>query len=113
MDGRAEALSFEDDNSDDPEFAAYLASRGAKEPPPEVDEYLSFYWDAWNDLKNDRQIDGAGGCSPIFYTALSQYARDKGLVGSDLDRFVKLLRAMDQEYLKWLADKKPTPEPDK
>lgn len=110
MSGRAEALSFVHDNADDPEFAAHLATREPVTPVPEVMDHLTIYWEAWTDLRNDRFVDPNGWASPIYYVALSQYARDRGMTGPELTRFVTIMRAMDGEYLKWLAEKKPTPE---
>lgn len=105
LDGRAETLRFLEDNAnEDPEVAAFMAAQGKKPQPPEIDEHLQIYWQAWLDLKNDRHYDGMGGATPILYQALSQYARDFDIVGDDLKRFVRLMRAMDNEYLSWLAE---------
>ncbi|RUM06817.1 hypothetical protein EFR84_11520 [Rhizobium chutanense] len=41
-----------------------------------------------------------GGEGPIYYTALSQYARDHGITGDRLKRFYVFMNAIDGEWLK-------------
>jgi hypothetical protein len=40
-----------------------------------------------------------GGEGPIYYVALSRYARDFGITGVDLQRFYVFMNALDAEYL--------------
>lgn len=75
--------------------------------PPEIEPGLSTYWEAWQHLREDRSHGAMGGCSGIYYTAISRYAADHGISGDDLEVFLALVRAMDHEYLDWLASQKP------
>lgn len=73
----------------------------------EVEDGLQLYLDAWYDLMNDRSIGGFGGASGIFYSSISRYAQDTGRSGENLSTFKTLVRAIDAEYLDWLASKQP------
>lgn len=77
----------------------------------EIEPALEFYWQAWHQLRDDRQFGAFGGCSGIFYSAISRYARDYGIDGSEFPIFVTLIRAMDVEYLDWIAEQKPPERP--
>ena len=49
-----------------------------------------------------------GGASPISYVAISAYTADHGIVGADRKVFETLLRAIDDEWLAWMAEKLPS-----
>jgi hypothetical protein len=57
---------------------------------------------AWHVLHDDRFYGAMGGMGRIFYTALSQYARDNGI---QLEPFVTFMQAMDAVYLEYMAEK--------
>ncbi|TWD58082.1 hypothetical protein FB480_101837 [Agrobacterium vitis] len=46
-----------------------------------------------------------GGEGPIYYTAISQYARDHNISGSDLTMFHTFLNAVDAEYLQLVTER--------
>jgi hypothetical protein len=51
-------------------------------------------------------MDGFGGVGKIYYQTLSQYARDTGFVGDKMPMFMAMLRAMDSEYLTYVAEER-------
>ncbi|MBX9911203.1 MAG: hypothetical protein K2Z25_21175 [Beijerinckiaceae bacterium] len=65
----------------------------------EMPEWSGYLMTAWNQLRNDRHWGDMGGCSGMFYAAMSAYARDHGLIGEELDEFLIFLRVMDDEYV--------------
>ncbi|WP_458575165.1 phage tail assembly chaperone [Pseudaminobacter sp. NGMCC 1.201702] len=65
------------------------------EPQP----WHSLYWQAWEALRFDRQYGAFGGETPISYLAISQYARDHDIGGSDLMLFHRFMAAIDGEWL--------------
>ncbi|MBK5958118.1 hypothetical protein CCR97_08295 [Rhodoplanes elegans] len=67
------------------------------EPLPGAELYLS----AFHDLSGDRQYGAMGGAGPIPWLALDRWAGRAGLDGDDFDRLVRMVRAVDAE---WLAD---------
>ncbi|WP_446680318.1 phage tail assembly chaperone [Aminobacter aminovorans] len=71
------------------------------EPQP----WHDLYWRAWDALKADRQFGAMGGASAVPYSALSRYARDHGITGSDFRLFQVLFRAIDAEWLTMEAAK--------
>lgn len=47
-----------------------------------------------------------GGCGPIPWTAIDRYAARHDIQGADeFERFVRLIRALDQVYMKHVAEK--------
>lgn len=69
------------------------------------ESWHSLYWDAWDVLRFDRQYGAMGGELPIPYMAISQYARDHGIVGDEFRVFRILLSAVDTEWLTHVAEK--------
>lgn len=65
----------------------------------EEQEWFGLYWRAWEAIGFDRQYGQMGGESPISYLAISQYARDHGILGEDFSNFHRLIAAMDAEWL--------------
>ena len=45
-----------------------------------------------------------GGCGGIYYSSISQYCRDNCLSGSEFELFFRLIKEMDDEYLKHVAE---------
>lgn len=75
----------------------------------QIEPGLEPYWVGWHILRDDRHFGAMGGCSTIFYSAISRYAEDHGIDGTEFDIFLTLLRAMDAEYLLWMSEQKPKP----
>ncbi|MGV1790994.1 phage tail assembly chaperone [Rhizobium sp. A37_96] len=77
------------------------------EPDDEVEPepWHDLYYRAWDSLRHDRSYGAFGGESPISYSALSQYARDHDIAGSDHDIFVTFMSAIDAEYLSIAAER--------
>ncbi|MDO1582432.1 hypothetical protein [Rhizobium oryzicola] len=63
-----------------------------------------FIWRAWDVLKFDRTYPGMGGEMPIPYRAYTQYAADHDIRGEDFAFFLKMMTAIDDEYLSWRAE---------
>lgn len=63
------------------------------------------YWRGWHDLRHDRP-HGPGGPGGISYAAISAWCRDHGLAGADAAIFAALVRAMDEEFLAVLAERR-------
>ncbi|WP_416065419.1 hypothetical protein ACK9YZ_01335 [Rhizobium sp. ZK1] len=60
----------------------------------------AMYFEAFDALQYDRFYGAMGGEGPIYYTALSQYARDHDISGDRLKRFHVFMNAIDGEWLK-------------
>lgn len=65
----------------------------------------SIYFRAFDALQYDRFHGALGGEGPIYYTALSQWARDHGIEGAEFLDFEIFLNALDGEWLKWRREK--------
>mgnify|MGYP001366420030 CR=1 FL=1 len=76
----------------------------------EPEEWHGLYWRAWEALRFDRQYGAMGGQTPISYLAISQYARDHGIIGSDFQTFHVLLTALDAEWLEYVAEQEKAKE---
>lgn len=79
---------------------------------PWVWALLEPYWDAFWALSRSRQMVSTGmGATPMHltYTDKSGYAKDHGMAETveDLDDFLYLLDAMDDEWLKLNTPKAP------
>lgn len=77
-----------------------------EERPEEADPqpWHQLYFEAWGLLRFDRQYGAFGGEAPISYLTLSSYARDRGIGGADLLQFVRLMNAIDDEWLRYQAE---------
>lgn len=64
----------------------------------------ALYWRAWDALRFERTYGAMGGQGPISWRALRDYARDLGLDDDDRDVFERLMRALDEEWLGWVAE---------
>lgn len=70
------------------------------------------YFRAFDALQHDRFFGAMGGEGPIFYMALSQYARDHGISGAALQWFHIFMNALDAEFLELRrAEVKPQDAP--
>jgi len=81
-------------------------------PPEEIMPGLETYWTAWHILRDDRHFGAMGGCSGIYYSAMSQYARDHEIRGAEFQIFLILVRAMDAEYMVWISEKQKNTPPE-
>ncbi|WP_377299670.1 hypothetical protein [Rhizobium sp. SGZ-381] len=71
------------------------------EPRP----WHDLYFRAFDALQYDRFFGAMGGEGPIFYQALSCYARDHGLTGLEFLDFQIFMNALDGEYLSMRREK--------
>lgn len=73
---------------------------------PELDYGLVFYLKAWTDLNSDRTLGMAVG--PIPTIAILNYAKHYQLDSYETERMLRVLRYVDNEYLKHLESKSPS-----
>jgi hypothetical protein len=68
-----------------------------------------FYLDAFHALSTERQLGAMGGAGYIPWSKAMLFA-DLNHIASDdeRDRFWRMLRVLDEEYLGWLAEKQKT-----
>lgn len=66
---------------------------------PAMPEWSGYLVAAWNQLRDDRHWANTGECGGIYYTAISAYAADHGIIGEDFGRFLTFLRAIDDEFV--------------
>ena len=64
---------------------------------PELITGLELYWKAFVELSSDRAISMAEG--PIPWSSMNMWALRHGIFGDDFDRFVAVLRKLDEAYL--------------
>lgn len=70
----------------------------------EPEPHLFFEWRAFRDLNTDRPV--AFGCGPIPWMAIDRYASRFSLDAPDeFGRFLRLIRAMDDAFLGWHAER--------
>ncbi len=95
--------------SGDKEFAAWYAAASPEEAPvePELEAHQRYYWQAWQDIRGDRHVDGMGAVGPIPYLTISRYAEDHYITGTDFLRFKTIIKAMDAEFLDYIAKTRP------
>lgn len=96
-----------------PEMRAVFVEKGVlpaeDTEPEEVRPGLDTYWVAWHMLRDDRHFGAMGGCSGIYYSAISRYASDHGIRDDEFHVFVVLIRAMDAEFLAWSSEQSKKP----
>ncbi|MGV1867227.1 MULTISPECIES: phage tail assembly chaperone [unclassified Rhizobium] len=80
-----------------------------REPPFTPHPWHAFFFAAFELLTHDRRISDMGGEGPIYYQAISQYARDYGIAGDDYRRFLIFIKAIDAEHL-MMARERSQPE---
>jgi hypothetical protein len=93
--------------AEEPDAAGF----GDRVDPPELTSDQLVYLTAFNRLMHDRQYGAFGGATPISYVAISAYAGDFGIVGEAFDVFLRLIGALDGEYLAHLERTKPSTYP--
>ncbi|WP_185982979.1 phage tail assembly chaperone [Aureimonas mangrovi] len=72
---------------------------------PSVEPHLLPFWEAFHELSTDRPI-GMAGAGPIPFTSIDRYASRFGFDdANEFDRLLRMIRAMDQEYL---SNKRPS-----
>lgn len=89
------------------EYPGEIAQDEIPKPPVEATPELwhDFYWRAFEALRYDRQYGAFGGESPIGFVAIDAYARRYGIDGDAFDRFMRLVNAIDDEWLGWKAER--------
>lgn len=94
------------DEEDD--AAKIIGARRAEseEEEVELDPDLLVFWTAWHVLRFDRHYGAFGGQTPILFTAIDVYATRFGIDGEDFDTLLKMLHAMDAEYMIWLEEER-------
>jgi len=80
----------------------------ADEFEPQI--WHNLYFRAFDALQFDRFYGAMGGEGPIYYTALSQYARDHNIAGDDVRWFHVFMNAVDGEWLKMQREKSEAAE---
>jgi hypothetical protein len=68
--------------------------------PPETDKDLAWYIEAFSDLSTCRHF--GMGAGPIPWTAIVEYKEKEEIEDEEFGAFI---RAMDSEYLKFVAEK--------
>lgn len=81
---------------------AWLQQEAADDFDPR--DWHDLYFRAFDALRCDRYYGAMGGEGPIYYTALSRYARDMGIDGLDLWYFNIFMNAIDGEWLSIRAE---------
>lgn len=71
----------------------------------DLPEWAFLYWTAWHELQFDRFVGAMGGQGPIYYTAISHWARDNRLSSDALAILKTTVRGMDEVYLGVMAKK--------
>ena len=71
---------------------------------PEIEPGAALYLDAFWDLSGDRQIGAMGGAGRIPFLARDRWAQRQGLDDDAFEMLSHVLRALDDVYLKHLAE---------
>jgi hypothetical protein len=89
------------------EYPGEIAPAAIPKPPEDAAPELwhDFYWRAFEALRYDRQYGALGGESPISFLAIDAYARRYGIESDAFDRFLRLVNAIDDEWMKWRAER--------
>lgn len=67
----------------------------------EPQRWHDLYFRAFDALQYDRFYGAMGGEGPIYYSALSQWARDHELSLNEFTDFQIFINALDGEWLSW------------
>lgn len=76
--------------------------RARDEEWPPWSDYIR---NAWAALRDDRFVGAMGGMGRIYWTAIDRYADMLGLTGQAYDDFETFIRALDDEFLRHVAEK--------
>ena len=68
----------------------------------ELSEAAIGYWIAWHALTSDRPMGAMGGAGRIPWSVIDRYA-ERNLF-DDVDQLSRILWAMDDVYLEWMAE---------
>ena len=87
--------------------------KGIEPPPgiitdkqePDLDTIEINYWNAFQELQSERPIGGMGGAGPIPWSRIDQYAERYGFVEEDYFSFVRIIRHLDNRWLKLMHEK--------
>jgi hypothetical protein len=112
--------------AEEPDAAVHLKGREPPEGNGEIPKWCALYWRAFGDLTHDRDyvsetilVPTTPGAPPaaivssrplaLRRSTLRYYAAEQGVAGADFEIFVRLVRALDLEYLQILSEKKQSP----
>lgn len=88
-----------------PELAKEGKTVKALDRRPYLDPHLQFYMDAFSVLDRGREV-GMGGPRGISFPDIDAYASRYGIDSlSFFERFLRLIMAMDDAYLKRISEK--------
>jgi hypothetical protein len=73
----------------------------------ELTDVASGYWNAWHFLSSDRPLGAMGGAGRIPGSLIENYAEKNQF--EDAELLARMMWAMDDVYLEWLAEKQKTP----
>jgi hypothetical protein len=93
---------------EDEEARAILSSKREQFQRPgdaEWPAWSGYIRDAWSELRDDRHVGAMGGMGRIYFSAIDKYADRFQITGTDFDAFVIFLRAIDDEYMRHVAEK--------
>ena len=76
--------------------------------PTPLRAHLAFYFNAFAELHGCRSAGLSEGAIP--WTALDAYARRHGIAGLEFEDFSYLVRALDDEWLKVMVEKRKAEE---
>ena len=69
-----------------------------------MEPWFGLYFRAWEALRFARFYGALGGEGPISYQAISRYAADHEIRGTDFDEFLHFLQAVDAEWLDYRVE---------
>lgn len=93
---------------EEPDAAAAFGTRVEDIQRSEDEEWppwSDYIRNAWGELRDDRHIGAMGGMGRIYFSAIHQYAVRSEISGSDFDDFLMFLRALDDEFMRHVAEK--------
>ncbi len=72
---------------------------------PDLGRGLELYMDAFEELSTCRGYPFEG-CGPIPWDAIVRYADRLELIAGDARRFLRMIRSLDDEFLRWMREKR-------
>lgn len=92
--------------AEEDDAAAYFSQHDDvdEEESADMPAWSGYLVAAWNHLRDDRYWSQTGECGGIFYSAISAYAADHGIVGEFFSQFLTFLRAIDDAFVAYSAE---------
>jgi hypothetical protein len=72
---------------------------------PDLDEVASLHWSHFTELQSERPMGGMGGAGPIPESRIYDYAIRHGFGGEGYLNFHRIMRFLDNRWLKMVSDK--------